>query len=216
MRIDRHLCRRRRGSLALEAVMAIPVIIVFVFLTRFVLDAMLLRHETAVYTRGSTVRAAAMVRTSDPGLLRLTQCRHDDSDRNERPGVVREYSTWCYWRNAESGLSQGDRLGPSIIETARRAGSQDLVDILPFERVVNDVRGWGGGTVRFQQPPFLEATPGDEAGHMHLRSTHDFWNYTNDTLWARGHDPATWEAIEGFFFDGPQDLFPDVFPSRNR
>lgn len=214
MRIDSLFTRRRRGSLALEAVMAIPVIIVFVFLTRFVLDAMLLRHETAVYTRGSTVRAAAMVQNSDPSTVRLTQCWHDDSDRNERPGVIRSYSTWCYWRNGESGLAQSERLGPSIIRQAQGAGEGWLLRDLEFDRAVNDVRGWGGGTVRFQQPPFLEATPGDEAGHMHLRTTHDFWSYTNDERWARGHNSAVWDQIDTFFWSGPRALFPNVFPSR--
>ncbi len=214
MRIDRLLSHRRKGSLAVEAVMAIPVIIVFVFLTRFVLDAMLLRHETAVYTRGSTVRAAAMVDTSDPGAIRLTQCWHDDSDANARPGVLREYSTWCYWRNAERALSNSDRLGPSIINQARRAGEGWLLDDLNFEQTVSDVRGWGGGSVRFQQPLFLAATGGDEAGHMHLRSTHDFWSYTNDDRWVHGHDRAVWDQIDTFFWSGPRALFPNVFPSR--
>jgi hypothetical protein len=221
MRINKLFARRRNGSLALEAVMVIPVIIVFVLLTRFVLDAMLLRHETAVYTRGSTVRAAAMVQTSDPSLLRMSQCWHDDSDRNERPGVIREYGSFCYWRNAETALAQADRLGQSMIDQARGAGEEWLLDDLQFDRIVNDVRGWGGGSVRFEEPPYLAATPGDEAGHRHLRSTHDFWSYSNDPLWAQGHDRAVWDQIgEVFglfqFWSGPQALFPDVFPSHDR
>lgn len=211
------LRRNRRGSLALEAIMVIPVMIVMILLTKFILEAMLTRHETAVYTRGSLVRAAEMTGTSQGSRILLNgKCRHDKSDISKRHGIVRQVNSLCNWRLGEKALPEQRRLGTEI---RNAANYDDILKSFHFRQHPNDIVAQGWGSVQFTTPPFLSSTSGDRTGNRQVRPTSDFWSYENHSKWANGHDKAMWHELRhplGSGLSGPRALFPHVFPSKGR
>lgn len=195
--------------------MTIPVMIIVVLLTKFVLETMLLRHENAIYTRGSVVRAAELTTKDTVSQLTLnaTRCWHDKSDIGLRNGVSRNVRSICRLRLAENALPEWRRFGRVVHDAARH---KDMIRSLDFLKHPHDIEARGYGSISFSTPPFLSRTSGDKSGHRNVRPTTDFWTY-NDPKWANAHDKALWSDLRPFgLYGGPQWLFPEVFPARGR
>lgn len=237
MRIDR-LQRRRSGSVALEAIMVVPVVIILVMLGRFILEGMLARHEFAIHSRNTAARAALLV-SEDMGAFELgAGCLLNPSEAGPRAAVTRTISATCAWRNAEEGLRENDRIFTVLDHAAQTASALFLHDDLrriPAWNEVRDVESTGIGAMQFEHPPFLVNQGGTAHEQVQLRSRADLWTYAgnSDDAWKWGHDRAFWQQLMGgrdyftvripySFLSYPvpvsghaRELFPNVFPARN-
>ena len=192
--------RRRDGSLAIEGLFTLPFVAVIILLVRFVFEGAMTRHEVSVHTRGSAVAAGA----ADSTLP--THCRHDSSF-NLRDGVSKSFQVFCQTRDGEDGLRQERPLVEALREGTD--GWTELVAAFEDEAPFNDYRARGDGSTRFDSPPFLgqQGTIANESAYL-SPSLQVFDQ--SEAPWASGHDAVIWEELG----DGPQQLFPNLFPSR--
>ena len=192
--------RRRDGSLAIEGLFTLPVVAVVILLVRFVFEGAMTRHEVSVHTRGSAVAAGA----ADSALP--TVCRHDGAF-TARDGVSKSFRVACDTRDAEAGL----RRERPIIE-ALREGAGDWPELVaPFEDAmpVRDYRAVGAGATRFDSPPFLTQQGTIDSDAAYLSPSLQVFDQSREP-WRSGHDAVIREELG----DGPQRLFPNLFPSK--
>ncbi|MEM8631804.1 MAG: hypothetical protein AAGF74_11240 [Pseudomonadota bacterium] len=195
---------RRRGSLAVEALMVVPIALIMVLLSRFVAETLLTRHEVAVYARGSAGSAAALASVNP------LACTFDTSGFQGPPGVNRNGSARCEFTRAEAGLRQEDPFFAAL-----RSGSQGwtaLADGVDPKADMQDIYASGSGMLAFDRPPFLQRQTTGSPGSSFLRPNRDTWDHS-DRNWATGHDPEVWRELRQ---RSTYRLFPNVFPSRNR
>ena len=202
MRIDL-LGRRRRGSLAMEGLMILPVVMVAILLGRYVLEGAMTRQEVGVYTRGSTASAAA-AETFGPA-----DCMFDRTPFGEREGVDLTTEVACTNRNSEAGLRSAPGFWDALEDGARPFGRHgDLLrDVHPGGPPA-DVAGRGQGSMQFLRPDFLAMQSGAATQAAHLRPGPELYTHRAAPLRA-GHDPAIWQALRR---EGVWRLFPEVFP----
>ena len=230
------LTRRRRGSLALEAIMVLPVVIILVLLASFILEGMLARHETAVHSRNTAARVA-MVAPASLGTVTLgTACLANPNEAGPRDNVSRSIYATCKWRDAEAGMKKRQPFFDMLDRSARGAPYlHTYLSQLDTWDEVKDLEVTGRGGMSFDKPAFLTNQGATSHRQIQLRGRSDIWTYggISDAEWQWGHDRAIWEKLEGgrsyyfirtplFFPNIPvvvsghaQDLFPNVFPSRN-
>lgn len=201
MRIN--LFHRRRGSLGLEAVAIIPFAIMMILLSRFILEAMLTRHEVAVYTRGSTSSAAASKSTSP------LDCTFDTTAFGARAGVTQSASVSCTTRDGERGLSSEQPFFDALRDGAS-AWTEILRDVDNGDPI-NDILGQGEGSMAFERPDFLSnrGTQGTEKAYLVPQD--ELWGHADDP-WKAAHDPVIWDELSQ---QPTHELFPNVFPSRD-
>lgn len=201
MRID--LFRRRKGSLGLEAVAIVPFAIMMILLSRFILEAMLTRHEVAIYTRGSTASAAAAKSTSP------ASCGFDKTAFTSRPGVTQSATISCKMQDGEAGL----RKERPYFEALRDGASPwpEILRDVDKGDPINDILGNGNGNMAFDRPAFLEKRGSEESKQVYLLPQDELWDH-NDEPWKAAHDPVNWDELSK---KNTYKLFPRVFPSRN-
>ena len=197
------LLKRRRGSLSMEAVMLLPVALVMILLSRFVLEAMMNRQEVAVLVRGATATAAA---ADSPLPL---YCDFDRAPFAQPGSVTQSPTTECARRGAEQGL----RSEPRFWEALRQGAS-------PWSRILRDVdqtgavmdmTGTGSATMAFTRPEFLRIQSPGASHSSYVAPTEVLWSHLEDSLRA-SYDPVFWQALRE---QGTWRLFPEVFPARD-
>jgi len=201
MRID--LAARRRGEIGIEAMLILPVVIILVLLSRFILEGMLVRQEVGVYTRSATAAAAAA-----ESILPI-YCTSDRDPFSERPAVTQTALIVCQERAAEGGLTSQREFWPAV-----RQGSAPyprmMRDVYQDDRVM-DMAGDGSGTSTFTRPRFLA-----DIGLLNTTGTALFpqltlWTHEDEPL-RSSYDPVLWDALRE---QGTWRLFPNVFPARD-
>lgn len=198
------LNKRRRGSLGMEAVAIVPFAIIMILLSRFILEAMLTRHEVAVYTRGSTASAAI---SSFPVLI---SCTFDKTPFTARTNVTQTASVSCRERDGEKGLSQ-EKPFFTAIKDAASAWPGILRDVDRTDAVM-DMTGEGSGSMAFQRPDFL-STRGDQSSTRNYQTPMDELFDHSDDPYTAAHDPAIWDELSQ---KNTYKLFPNVFPSKDK
>lgn len=191
--------KRRKGSLAIEAVMIIPLALIIVFLARFVMEGMLTRHEVAVYARGSAINVAYSTVT-------VAGCTHDSGGFVTGAGVNRTGSANCKTVDAERGLQSES----PVFEALRQGASAwtGLADHMDDGSRTEDVVATATGSMSFDNPPFLASAGQNDTEQVFKHPQNDLW--ADDERWRTGHDQVIWRELQR----GPvHDLFPNVFPS---
>lgn len=195
--------KRRRGSVALEAVAAVPFALMMIFLARFIAVSMLTRHEVAVYTRGSA-SAAAAIHATNP-----LACDFDTTDLQSGQNVNRTSGVTCKFRDAEAGLNQERNFEDSMASGAQAFAAM----IRDVRKLANarDMMANGTGSAAFDRPDFLSQRGAQGTSGMFLLPTDQLWTHLEQG-WANGHDKAVWAELKK---RPTQKLFPNVFPARN-
>jgi len=201
MRIN--LFRRRKGSLGLEAVAIVPFAIMMILLSRFILEAMLTRHEVAIYTRGSTASAAAAKTTSS------MNCDFDKTAFTSRSGVTQSATISCKMQDGEAGLQKVDPFFDALQDGA--AAWPEILRDVDQGDPINDILGNGNGSMAFDRPAFLETRDSGASKQAYLLPQDELWDH-NDDPWKAAHDPVDWDELSK---KNTYKLFPRVFPSRN-
>lgn len=200
MRIN--LGTRRRGSLAIEAVMIIPIALIIIFLARFVMEGMLTRHDIAVHARVSAVKLAT---TSG----NATGCATDAMTASGGAGVQREGEATACTQTAERGL----RAEQPFFEALENGASAwtEMARHVDDGRPTLDVVSDASGSMQFDNPPFLANAGEIDSGQRFMLPKHDLW--PDDDRWANGHDRVIWDELAQ---ENTTRLFPNLFPARNR
>lgn len=196
MRID--LFARRAGSLAIDAVMVLPIAVILGLVSGYISESMMFRTEAT-----TSVRTATAARASD------APCVAADRGAMQRDGVARRLSISCAMRDDEGGLGRERPL----FEALRRAASgwPELVDEVTPKGRIDGVVGSGQGTVRMQEPPFLSRFDAHSTEAGHRMPTTERWDH-GEQPWKAGYDPVIWRELSK---RGTAQLFPRVFPQRN-
>jgi hypothetical protein len=198
--------RTRRGSLGLEVVLIIPFAVMFILLGRFVLEAVLTRHEVAVFTRGSAVRAA---QAAEETLLWLA-CTHDREPFTSRAGISQSVKVDCRLRDGERGL-QRERPFFRTMRNAAGAWPDILRDVDPGGPI-RDVLSEGTGSMQFDRPPFLATRGSQDTEQRFMLPQDDVWDH-GESPWSAGYDPVIWDELSRH---GTYRLFPNLFPARDK
>lgn len=194
--------RIRRGSVTVEGLMVLPVVLVMLLLGRFLLEAALNRQETAVYARGAATSAAAAVR--------LSSCRFSQDAFAGRASVEQTGNVRCDRRDAERDLRREEPIWDAL---------EDAAD--PWPEILRDVRPRSGPrdivatadvTMTLTAPNFLAQQAPVLAEERHLAPDRVYWGHSEGDL-AEGHDRVIWEEL---CREATWQLFPNVFPSRGR
>jgi hypothetical protein len=198
MRID--IGRRRQGSLAMEALLTLPIAVAIILLVRFLFEGAMTRHEVAVHARGSAVSAAAA-----DSVLPIF-CRHDSSFIT-RSGVSKDFLVFCSARDGETGLDEEKPIMEALKDGASAWPGilRDLEDEGPF----NDYRSRGQGSTRFASPPFLANQGMIENDAAYLSPSLKVFDHSDDP-WRAAHDGAVWDELGS----KTSKLFPNLFPAR--
>jgi hypothetical protein len=201
MRID--LTRTRRGEIAMEAMLILPVAIIIILLSQFILEGMLVRQEVGVYTRSGTA-AAALAESILP-----IYCTSDRDPFSERPAVTQFGLVICLERAAEGGLQTQREFWPAV-----RQGSNPyprmMRDVYQDDRVM-DMSGDGTGTSTFTRPRFLADIGLVNTTGQALFPQQTLWTHEDEPL-KSSYDPVMWDALRE---QGTWRLFPNVFPARD-
>lgn len=200
MRID--LGTRRRGSLALEAVMIIPMALVIIFLARFVMEGMLTRHEISVHARVSAVALA-----TESG--NATGCETDALNATSGAGVQLDGSATTCTQTAERGLRSEQPFFDALEDGA--SAWTDLARHVDDGRPTLDVVANATGSMEFDNPPFLSNAGEIDSGQSFMLPKNDLW--PDDDRWENGHDRVIWDELAQ---ENTTRLFPNLFPARNR
>ncbi len=193
---------RRRGSLGLETMMAIPIAMVVILLGRFILEGSLNRQEIGLLTR------EGVVSTAEDMITNARDCTGDQSAFLDRESVTQSPSVTCDVRRAETGLRNEDPFWDAM-EDAATAWQDILRDVRPSNPLY-DVIGEGTSTVTLTAPNFLAQQGGKTSTQVHLRPQGDLWRDTQNQF-AQGHDAVIWEELRR---ENTHLMFPNVFPSR--
>lgn len=202
MRID--LTLRRRGSLSLEAVMLIPVAIIIILASRYIVEGMLTRQEVAVFARASTVSAASST------LPRFMSCDADRSKFGAKAGISQTASVTCSNHRAEGGLKQ-ERPFFDALRDGARPWPQILRDV-DQRKTIQDVKGSGDGSFLMTKPAFLQKEGAVMSKQAYLTPEMKFWDHRTKP-YSAGHDRAIWQTLSQ---RNTSRLFPNLFPARNR
>jgi hypothetical protein len=185
MRID--LQKRRRGEIGIEAMLILPVAIVIVLLSRFILEGMLVRQEVGVYTRSGTA-AAAQAESRLP-----IYCTSDRDPFSARPAVDQTALMLCLERAAEGGLTSQPEFWPAV-----RQGSDPyprmMRDVYQDDRVM-DMAGDGFGTSTFARPRFLADAGMVNTSAAALFPQQTLWTHEDEPL-KSSYDPVLWDALQ--------------------
>lgn len=201
MRIN--LTKRRRGSLALEAVAIVPFVVMVILLSRFILEATLTRHEVAVFTRGS-VASAASAKSASP-----LSCTFDKAAFSGRTGVTQSASVICTQRDGERGLSREKPFFRALRDGA--SAWADIVRDVEQTDPIHDMMGRGNGSLTFTRPDFLSQRGSPASAKVFLLPQDVLWDHEKSP-WKEGHDQVIWQELDN---GKTNKLFPNVFPSRN-
>jgi hypothetical protein len=198
MRID--IRRRRKGSLAIEALFILPVAVVVILLVRFLFEGAMTRHEVAVHARGSAVAAAAA------DSILPTHCRHDSSFIT-RTSVSKDFLVFCNRRDGETGLGQEKPIMEALKDGASAWPGilRDLENEGPF----NDYQSAGQGSTSFNSPPFLGNQGVISNDAAYLSPSLKAFDHSDDP-WKAAHEDAIWDELGG----KTSKLFPNLFPAR--
>jgi hypothetical protein len=181
-----NLTTRRRGEIGIEAMLILPVAIIIVLLSRFILEGMLVRQEVGVYTRSGTATAALA-----ESILPI-YCTSDRDPFSERPAVDQMALMVCMERAAEGGLTSQREFWPAV-----RQGSD------PYPRMMRDVyqddpvmdmTGDGIGTSTFTRPRFLADIGLVNTTGQALFPQQTLWTHEDEPL-RSSYDPVLWDAL---------------------
>ncbi|MEM7752766.1 MAG: hypothetical protein AAF230_05075 [Pseudomonadota bacterium] len=198
MRID------RRGSVTIEMLMIIPVAIIMILLTRFILEASLNRQEVSIYARGSAITSGMARSTS------MFRCRFNDDAFAARNAVNQTATVQCNRRDAETGLSREQPMWDEV-EDGAAPWDEILRDVKP-SRSPRDIVARANGVMTLTSPAFLAQQSPSDADQTYLAPENVFWAHDEDRL-AEGHDIVIWEEL---CLEATYQLFPNVFPSAGR
>lgn len=189
----------RRGSLALEMTMALPLLLMVMFAAGYVLEAMMFRHDVAFAVRNGAVRAAADL-----------PCDGTAATLDPRTGTERTLTLDCRRIDDERGLRAERPFFRAMTDQAHRHWGGFLRDIDPGAPLAGVVVT-GGGTVRVTDVALLSgafgATP---TGATHRRVNATIWSH-HQTPWREAYDPVVWDRLT---MRGTGQLFPHVFPAE--
>ncbi len=188
---------RRRASVAIEAVMILPVVLAIILLTRFILESSLNRQEVAVYVRGTTVAAGAAKSISS------NACKFDATPFSGRSQADQSVTQTCNWRTAENGLSDPFWDAVSDGASAWRGIISDVEPRSPLQ----DVRAEATGTATFTRTDFLNGAGAQTNKQVYLSPQNVLWTHS-ETNFDTAHNDAIWQELN------PQKtgrLFPNVF-----
>ncbi|MXQ09734.1 hypothetical protein GQ651_17955 [Alphaproteobacteria bacterium GH1-50] len=191
----------RRGSVSVEALMALPVAIVMILLAQFILEASLSRQETAVFAREATVSRALDVR------WRPTGCSFDGDDLTDRIDVGQTATARCALRDAEARLGNQKAVWKALDDGAS-SWRGILRDVKP-RRGPRDVVGTVAGSVSSTGPQFLRQQSAVPSRQSYVAPSRDRFDH-GTRRYARAHDDAIWDEL---CRSTTWKLFPNVFPN---
>ena len=184
--------------------MAMPVALVIILATRYIAEGMLTRQEVAVYTRSSTISAAAATGVS------VGSCTADRTAIAAKSGISQTVDATCARYRAEKGLSREKPFFRALKDGARPWPR--IIRDVEIKRPIQDVKGSGTGTFLMDKPDFLTAQGAVTSKQAFLIPEMKFWDHGTKPFRA-GHDKVIWQALRQY---GTYRLFPKVFPSWNK
>lgn len=199
MRTDRSYASfRRRGSVSLETVLTLPLVVVLAVLSQYVAETMIFRDAT-----GAVARLGAYAHAADEGCAKV---RAGDVGRD---GVERSIRVACRPADDERGLTRT----PRFFVAMDRASSDYpglIRDVRP-SRPLYGAEARADGGVRIESPPFLANFDETATSELSRAPYAARWAHT-DEPWRRGYDPTIRRTLAS---KGTHQLFPRVFPAHN-
>ena len=184
--------------------MAMPVALVVILTTRYIAEGMLTPQEVAVYTRSSTISAAAATGVS------VGSCTADRTAIAAKSGISQTVDATCARYRAEKGLSREKPFFRALKDGARPWPR--IIRDVEIKRPIQDVKGSGTGTFLMDKPDFLVSQGAVTSRQAFLIPEMKFWDHGSKPFKA-GHDKVIWQALRQH---GTYQLFPKVFPSWNK
>lgn len=195
---------KRRGSVAIETLMIIPIAVIMILLARFILEGSLNRQEVSVYARGSAISAGLANSTN------MFRCRFNDDAFDGRASVTQAATVRCDRRDAETGLSQEQPMWDEV-EDGAAPWDEILRDVKPTQSP-RDMVASANGVLTLTSPAFLAQQNPTDADQVYLAPEAVLWAHDEDQL-AEGHDVVIWEEL---CLQATYQLFPNVFPNAGR
>lgn len=192
----------RRGSVNMEAVMAIPIVVIMILLGRFILEASVNRQETAVFARGSTI-VAAVARST------YLSCDFERDQFDDFTEVDQNARVRCRRQDAERGLSREQPMWEEVEDGA--APWKDILRDVKPSRSPNDIVATANVDMDMQRPAFLEQQSAVRAKQSYIAPERTLWNH-DERKFRHGHDKVIWDELckgKGATYA----LFPNVFPN---
>jgi hypothetical protein len=192
----------RRGSVHMEAVMVIPIVLVMILLGRYIYEASINRQETAIFARGATVAAAAARST-------FIACDFERDQFIDLTEVGQAAQVRCRRQNAESGLSRERPIWDEV-EDGAAAWRTILRDVKP-SRSPSDIVGTADVTLTITNSNLLAEQDDLQSRQRYLAPERTLWSH-DERQFQHGHDRVIWDEIcrgRGATYA----LFPNVFPN---
>lgn len=192
----------RRGSVHMEAVMVIPIVLIMILLGRYIYEGSINRQETAVFARGATVAAAAARST-------FLACDFEREQFTDLAEVGQAARVRCRRQNAERGLSREQPMWDEV-EDGAAAWRAILRDVKP-SRSPNDIVGTASVDLTITNSDMLERQNNSQARQSYIAPERTLWSH-DERQFQYGHDRVIWDEI----CRGPgatYALFPNVFPN---
>jgi hypothetical protein len=191
--------RMRRGSLVVEAVLILPLVIAFMLVSVYVLEAMVFRQDLAAATRTAAAQAAAHMSCIGPGAV-----------LDPRGLSTRSATVTCSVVDAEAGLRSERPFFNAMEQAYSRHWPRFWRDIEPGAPVPGHVAR-GQGSVQVTQLSWIARGFGAvETAFLHRRTDGQLWTHHNQD-WKKAMDPVIWAKLSE---RGTFQLFPRVFPAR--
>ncbi len=192
----------RRGSVAIEMLMIIPIAIIMILLGRFILEASLNRQEVSVYARGSAI-TAGMARSTN-----MFRCRFNDEAFDGRAAVDQNETVRCNRRDAETGLSREQPMWDEV-EDGAAPWDEILRDVKP-RRSPRDIMATAEVRLTVTGNAFFDENASTRSQQRYLAPEKVLWSHKERGLDA-AHSAVIWDEL---CKSGTYWLFPNVFPKE--
>ena len=192
----------RRGSVHMEAVMVIPIVLVMILLGRYIYEGSINRQETAVFARGATVAAAAARST-------FLACDFERGQFIDLTEVGQAAQVGCRRQNAERGLSRERPIWDEV-EDGAAAWRTILRDVKP-SRSPSVIVGTAQVDLTITNSNMLAGQDTPQGRQSYLAPERTLWSH-DERQFQHGHDRVIWDEIcrgRGATYA----LFPNVFPN---